>query len=401
MANPLLSWFPTLTVEAGFGSSPNTAISSITWTDISSYVRSFSTQRGRSHELQPNAAGTATIRLNNRDRRFEPEYSMSPYYPNVLPLVPIRISATWNGTLYPIGVFFVEEWPVAWKGVYDSEVTVRATDYYEMLNNVDLNTSYSQELSSTRVTNVLNTIGQASADRAIGTGASNVQAVTLADTSALQHLQDVASAEFGFFFVARTGQIKFVGRTEQYLSPYNTSQATYGDQSMELPYTNLVFAYTKNEIRNDIRVTIPGGTTQTANDSTSIGKFAKRTYSITPILTTDTEAGNLATSLLDTYKDPHSRVTQFLVSPKMNPDDLWPEVLTHDIADRITLKRTPPPSGTTRIIHDYAIQGIAHNVQQSAQGSSWEVTFSLGPVAATGAWILGTSALGTDTTLVY
>ncbi len=61
--------------------------------NITAYVREASTARGAQRELQRVEAGTASLTLSNRDGRFTPFNSASPYYPFILPMRRIRIRA--------------------------------------------------------------------------------------------------------------------------------------------------------------------------------------------------------------------------------------------------------------------------------------------------------------------
>src|SRR5690349_12074071 len=89
-----------VTVEVAFTSTPFADPSTLTWTDLSSYVESWSTNRGRADEQSQMQAGTATVSLQNTDGRFDPDNGSSPYSPNLLPGVPIRISTTFSATKY-------------------------------------------------------------------------------------------------------------------------------------------------------------------------------------------------------------------------------------------------------------------------------------------------------------
>lgn len=99
------------------------------WTDVSSYVLEdgFSVRRGRADELQAAQASRATVVLNNQDRRFEPGYVSSAYYPNVRPRRRIRISATWASVTYRLWQGFISKWTPSIKG-NQSVVTVEAED---------------------------------------------------------------------------------------------------------------------------------------------------------------------------------------------------------------------------------------------------------------------------------
>lgn len=118
-------------VEMAFGYSPATDPATWVWTDVSQYVRGTVTiQKGRT-----SLSGTADptqiqFRLNNTDGRFSAENPMSPYWPNVVLNVPVRVSITWAGAAgtYERATAFVNGWPIQPNaGVLDVEVPILAT----------------------------------------------------------------------------------------------------------------------------------------------------------------------------------------------------------------------------------------------------------------------------------
>jgi hypothetical protein len=94
--------WPKVTLEIGFASSATTPLAATSWTDVSAYLRGEpSWNHGRQFELDRIEAGTATLLLDNVDRRFEPNYSGSAYYPNVKPMKRIRLSVGENYVANP------------------------------------------------------------------------------------------------------------------------------------------------------------------------------------------------------------------------------------------------------------------------------------------------------------
>ena len=80
-----------LTIQIAFDSDP--FATSQTFTDVSSYVREFSIDRGRQHDLADYQTGTASVLLSNSDDRFNPLNTSSPYYDstnNVSKITPFR-----------------------------------------------------------------------------------------------------------------------------------------------------------------------------------------------------------------------------------------------------------------------------------------------------------------------
>jgi hypothetical protein len=122
-----------VTVEAAFGYDPDDT--SPSWTDISTYVMGFSTRRGRKREIDRVTAGSALIRLENPDRRFEGGYTGGAYGSNVKPMVPIRITCTRNAVTYPVFYGYADEWVPSFDPSQPRTafVDLRATDAFQAL----------------------------------------------------------------------------------------------------------------------------------------------------------------------------------------------------------------------------------------------------------------------------
>lgn len=120
---------PAVVVEAAFGAAPGDTtesvdytwdITGLTWTDISArcvgkegdtVVR---VQRGRQYELSQEETGEIEIMVDNHDGAFTSGNTASPYYPFVVPGVPIRVTAWFDGVQYPVAFGYVERWPQEW-----------------------------------------------------------------------------------------------------------------------------------------------------------------------------------------------------------------------------------------------------------------------------------------------
>lgn len=123
-----------VTVELGFGFGPLEVIADNDWTDVTDLWRQISTTRGRSYELDRMQAGIATVVLDNRSGNFHPHNTAGDYYPDVRPMVPIRIVASRGGNDYPLFRGFVERWQPSFPGTVDSVVTLQCVDLFKLLN---------------------------------------------------------------------------------------------------------------------------------------------------------------------------------------------------------------------------------------------------------------------------
>jgi hypothetical protein len=66
------------------------------WEDITSFVKSVSVSRGKDELLDGFSAGSASIELDNRDRRFDPLFASSPYVGKIVPRRAVRVFANYG-----------------------------------------------------------------------------------------------------------------------------------------------------------------------------------------------------------------------------------------------------------------------------------------------------------------
>lgn len=165
---------PTVRVRIGFSDGPYSTAP--TWTDVTSYVRSITTSRGRTDDWQNFDTGNATVVLDNRDRRYDPTYSSGPYYGNLLPRRQIRIDATVDSgvTYYDIFRGFIDGWPVNLTNAgFDSTVTVTCYDALGLLAQenapVDWSDAYILTLSPTNYWKLDDTINPSQIPTTSGT----------------------------------------------------------------------------------------------------------------------------------------------------------------------------------------------------------------------------------------
>ncbi len=123
---------PTVGVEVSFATNPTQPP---VYQDVTAYLRGAGTSRGRNYELDRVETGTAGFTLSNRDSRFNPENTASPYYPNLKPTRQCRLRASWLGVGYDMFVGFTKGYPQEFPHFgYDALVSQSASDAFYPLN---------------------------------------------------------------------------------------------------------------------------------------------------------------------------------------------------------------------------------------------------------------------------
>lgn len=351
-------------------------------------------------------------------------YRGGPYYGNLKRRRRVRVRATWNGQTFPVFAGYVDRWPQAFENWGNAYVDLPLSDGLAVFGLYQLSATYPEERSDQRVARVLDAVawttgrgwvlGDATygllgsttllnpvGARSLSAGQSDVEASTLSQQGALQHLQDVEATEQGLLFISADGSVVFQNRRQR-INPF--SLAVFGDapDAGELPYADIGIS-DDTPIYNDITVTRDGGTAQTAADAGSQADYFPQSLSLSTLHTTDAEALSAANWLLNRYKQPASpRITSLSLDATGDPDTLWPLLLGTELGACLTARRRPPGDPDSVIEQASFLEGIEHSYDAS-QGV-WRVGWSLSPADTQQYWILGDptySILGGTSRLSY
>ena len=409
-----------LTLEVGFDSEPFDETQ--TWTDISAYLRAFTTRRGRENELGEFVAGTMSFSVSNTDNRFNP--SQKTYYydtvnarTKIQPLKRVRMSATYNAITYRIFEGFLQSVPVKFISAgADSIVTFTCVDVFKIFQSSQLEgvgwrlgtvgftelglstrISYNdtQELSSDRVTRILNAVGYPSNRRDILTGTKEVisQSIT---TNVLSALRDCETAENGQFFIAKDGKATFRNRNYKLSNPLAINvQGIFSNDGTNLPYSNVSTSFDDNEIINVYEWQRSGGAVQYKADADSVLRYRAKESNKETINITDADVLSIIEQRIAETSLPILRIDDLTVNPRENVN-LWEQVLGREFGDKISVKIVNVDGSS--FTDELWIESITHNVNASSQNWSWTATLS---PAGSSAWILGQARLGEGTRLVY
>jgi hypothetical protein len=132
---------------------------------------------------------------------------------------------------------------------------------------------------------------------------------------------------------------------------------------------------------------------------TSVGQYGVRSLDVNAPLASKVEMHSLGEELLAKYSDPHVRINSITVDPRIDPDLLWPIVLSMEIGDTITVERHPGPGDPIR--KTCYVEGIQHTLQQRNGAYRWTVTIFTSPWTYHAPFVLDIAKLGTTTELVY
>jgi hypothetical protein len=235
------------------------------------------------------------------------------------------------------------------------------------------------QLSSARITAVLDLIGWPAGDRLIGTGTNTIQPTTFVasdDVKALTHCMDVMTSEAGQLFADGQNRIVFQGQTARTSSPFNASSVTFSDLpgAGEYEYSDLVPVEDNQHIYNNIIASRNGGATVIVSDSTSITDNNQADFPYQTILSTDAATTTLANALLTKYKTAKLRYDSVVLEPFVS-SGLWDWLLSLGISNQVTVKETPP--GSSALSTPCFIEKITHEAEPPVK---WTTTYMLSPV---------------------
>ncbi len=349
-----------------------------TFADITTGVNSITVRRGRRDQGDQFSAGTMSFEMLDTAGLFNPFDTQSVYYntadsqPGLAPMRKVRLyryDDLENAEPLFVGYVVNFDYNFALGGI--DTVTVYCADDFYLLAQTFLNEfNVSEELSSARLTAVLNLpevnfpIGQ----RDIATGTQTLggtAAFTVAaGTSVLDYCSQINDAEQGRLFMARNGDLTFDARIGDTLS---APVADFHDDGTNIPYNTVGISFESDQVVNRAVVSIAGSTAlQVADDAASQAKYFIQTTSITESLLHDnTAALALATYLL--APEPEARYTA--VGTNLNRLTIAQRdtVAIVDIGDTITIEHTfASGAGTTELAQELSVEGVEHTITVAA-----------------------------------
>lgn len=141
--------YPTTKIEISFAAADGPYTPSPTWTDVTAYVREINMTRGRTTYSETFPSGSAQVTLDNRDARFTPWNTSSPYYGTGTSLVPrrqIQITANAGAGYVPVYRGFVSGWPVDYTDAgKDTTVTISCFDLQGLIADTQITKDWADE----------------------------------------------------------------------------------------------------------------------------------------------------------------------------------------------------------------------------------------------------------------
>lgn len=369
---------------AGVIGSTEFVIGGVSFTDITSRVRSVSVNRGKNRDLDRFNAGVLSVELNNEDRAFDPLYSSSPFFGDIVPRRDVRVLT--DGT--PAYVGKILDWNFSYEPNGRQVASLEAADGLTFLAQQDLTPgTATPQLTGARVDAVLSqpSVDWPVADRVIDTGNSELGADVF-EGNALSYLQEVEQSEGGLLFIDKAGRVAFRDRLT---TPTTDNVTVFADDGSGIPFAPAALDYGTEQLYNSITVTAPASTA-VADDALSQTRYGVVAYSVDTLISDADTVEGLADLLLSRYKEPELRFQVIQVDVSKLTTAQRAEVFALEIGDVAQVKITPgnPPVGA-KIERYGLVIGISHDIQPD----SHFVSFSLGSLQ-TSLFVIGDSEFG-------
>jgi hypothetical protein len=344
--------------------------------DVSNVVDSVSTKRGRSATADEFQTGTLTLRIVDQNGDFNPQNPSSPYFGFLTPMRKVSISATYEGTTYPMFSGFITSYTTSTPRNANDVVytTINAVDATRLAQNAQISTvtgATAGDLSGTRINQILNTIEWPASMRDVDAGLTTLQADPGTARTALAALQTATNSEYGAIYVDASGSWAFQDRTVTVASAAATP-VVFNDNGLDISYFNAIWRLDDTLIFNQANITRTGGTVQNATNAASVEKYFAHTYNQQNLLMeTDAVALDYARAYVASRAETSIRCDAIEL-------DLYTDnytagtvaALDLDFFDPVTITTNQPGSST--LTKTLQVFGVAHSVTPN----KWRTTFT-------------------------
>ena len=378
------------TLEIAFGYGPTAA--SPVFTDVSSRLKSCTVQRGRSNEMDRIDAGSWNGVLKNPDGYLQPGNSgaPAPYAGNIKPGTPLRYTVNGVVTFYGYTAGFPQSYP----SVLGAEVRLQALDAMSLLNRRKFQgaTVLPEELMGARFTRVLQTeMGYVAALCDLDTGTvTATETADLIGQSPVSHLQEMALAEGGRFFISKDGKFTFRD-VDGTLLGLVTEEGVFGFTAGEIIYRlgGDEIEHDDGRIINYAAISDGDGTVETAEDATSQANYGQRDFSVSwGIAAADAQVR--ADHIIYEQKDPHLRIPSLEILWPRCPAVAVPVIDALEIGQRFAFRYQPLAVGSDEIAMDVIVDGIMID----SQPGEYRVFVQLTPADEKHYWLIEVDGFG-------
>lgn len=350
--------------------SPDYPIEGIKFVDITNRLDEMSVSRGKNRELDRFNAGTLSARLKNEDRAFDPLYTASPFFGDIVPRRRVRFTV--DGVRQYEGV--IDDWNFEYNPNGDSRAELLATDAFTYFARQDLTPgTATPQLAGERVAAVLDmpTVDWDTSKRNIDAGVSFLGADVFEGNS-FDYLNKIADSEAGQIFIGKTGDVVFRSRLDA--TPTSTSVTDFADDGSAIPYTLTAVNYGTELLVNQAEYTSAAGTAiKTDVDSATLYGISRTNFDV--LVDSITQLENLANYTLARFSEPEYRFGQIQVNLDNLSAAQKAEILGLEIGD-VTRIRFTPNSIPPALVQLGQIIRIDHSVTKERH----DISFSLAAV---------------------
>lgn len=307
----------------------------VSFQDITSKMIDLVITRGKNRDLDRFSSGVLSVVLNNEDRTFDPLYTGSPYFGDIIPRRDVRVTV--DGVRQYTGV--IDDWNLIYDPSGESRAQLVAADDFTLLARQLLTAgTATEQLSGSRVSAVLDmeSVGWAKG-RDIDAGSSTL-GTDVFEGNVLEYLQKVEVSEQGALFISKTGDLTFRGRLDA--TPTSASLITFADDGSGIPYTRVSVNYGTELLLNTVDVTSSVGTAIALNE-TSRTKYGVIETTLDTLVSTTAQLQNLADFNVQKYAEPEYRIDSIGMNINTLSSGDKTTVLGMELGDVVLLKFTP------------------------------------------------------------
>lgn len=336
--------------------------------DITSLVTECYITRPFNRSSDSFTGGTARVTFVDQTGQFNPANTSSDLYGKIKPMRKIRFTATYLGTIYNLGSFYIQEWnyqsPIGFDPAY---VTLSCVDGFQLLNLSTITTvtgGTAGQTTSQRITSLLDAGDWPGGMRDISTTANTtVQVDNGQSRSTLAACQIVESTELGAFYIDERGFAKFLSRSDIITRSGGalTKFSSVGG-SGEITYQEVKFDISDSQMINTVTVTPSGLAAQTASDSASILDYFQHSRIRSGIMETTSDALNQAQMIIASRKEQgvNLQLNSLTIDAFGQADSSRVvAALNLDVFDPIQVTQTLP-SGN--VVSDSVIAGVTYKI---------------------------------------